>query len=238
MSINSEVKHYNDYQVIDITGDVITLGSHTLLKYNTVIQNIFNQFDNEVTFGKSNIRTVLDAGCSLGGIGLKISKNNNIESVMLNNVTVSELNVSKEIAELCGIKNVIFSSDNIFDVKDRFDLTMYFALIHHLLRCKDITEILQMIRCQTNMYTVMEIPVQGDALLDNIVNASQIQNPWSTRYKALTSVDVLKQSIETVFDVIRVHEIEYGSKDLCRYVFICRIKKIDLINPSCTDPMI
>lgn len=214
----SKSKKYNDYQIIDVINGVIHLKNHTLEKYVTVIKNVFNQPNS------NNIKTVLDAGCALGGIGLKIATINGIEKVTLNNVTKSELNTSKEIAKLCNISNIEFSDDNIFNIKDNYDLTMYFALIHHLSRVKDITNILQMIRDQTNLYTVIEIPIKGDVLLDKIVEASKIENPWINRYKVLSSVNELSEQIETIFDVLSIYKIEYGSDDLNRYAFVCKTK--------------
>lgn len=178
----SKNKQYTNYQMIDVVNGELHLKTHTFAKYDVVCNNVFKQSDAD------SIRTVLDAGCSLGGIGLKIATLNGIYNVMLNNVTISELDTAKEIANLCNITNVEFSSDNILNLNTNYDLTLYFALIHHLLRTKDITDILQIINDQTNLYTVIEIPLRGDASLHNIVEVSNIDNPWSTKYKPLLYV--------------------------------------------------
>jgi hypothetical protein len=217
--VNKTNKQYRDYQIIDIINGIIHLKDHTLSKYKNVIDNVFNQYNS------GNIKTIIDAGCSLGGIGLKLATLNGIEKVTLNNVTGSELNTAKEISHLCDISNVEFSYDNIFNITDSYDLTLYFALIHHLLRVKSISDILQMINIQTNMYTVMEIPIKGDALLNKIVQDSKIEDPWSDRYKALYTLDDLTSHISDVFDVLAVNKIEYGSGDLNRYSFVCKSRK-------------
>ena len=125
-------------------------------------------------------------------------------------------------------KNVKYSDENVFDIKGNFDLTMYYALVHHLLRVKTFDEIMVMIVKQTNKYTILEIPVKGDALLDNIIKASQINDPWTAttgRYYPLTSCGILFTCLSKHFEIVSVQKMHYGSGNLARYAFVCKINK-------------
>jgi len=209
-------KVFNNYQYVEVKNKIVNLKEHTLDKYNVATEVI------------KECKTVLDAGCSIGGIGLKLSQESHVESVTLNNITKNELNTAKEIGSLIESKNVKYSDENIFELKDTFDLTMYFALVHHLLRVKSFDEIMEFIKKQTNKYTILEIPIKGDALLDNVIKASQITDAWtatSGRFYPLTSCGTLFTSLSKHFEIVSVQKMHYGSGNLARYAFVCKIKK-------------
>jgi hypothetical protein len=218
-------KRYNDYQHIEASRGQLELFSHTYDKYVLGSQVV-----------DDGCESVLDAGCSLGGIGLKLATHPGVQRVVLNNITKSELARGQEIAGIVGLTDpndpisktsdgrdrvIQFSDQNISDINDTFDLTLYFALIHHLLRVQTIDQILEMIARQTNKYSVIEVPVAGDALLKNIFNA--VHDPErDARYKALGSCDEFQSHLEKYFTVMSVHRMNYGAGDLVRYAFVCK----------------
>lgn len=216
------IKKYKDYQYVNIYNNgsinALELESHTLKKFN-----IAKSVANECT-------SVLDAGCSLGGIGLSLSFLDNVKSVTLNNITEYELNVAKEIHnELLKNKNnpqhnkeILFSSDNIITLEKEYDLTLYFALIHHILKSETIDFIINMIYHQTKKYTVVEVPLKGDTLLNNVIRDSGLEDPWSDRYVPLINADSFIKYLSGKFQVLSVHHIDYGSDKLIRHAFVCK----------------
>lgn len=203
---------YNDYQAINIIEPgMITLLDHTKTKYEIAKKHL-----------NSQIESVLDAGCSLGGIGLKLATIPGVTRVVLDNLTVSELDTAREIGDKLGLTNVEFTSETLTNLDINVDMGLYFAIFHHLLRNNSIDELMQLVLRQVNKIAVIELPIKGDALLDMIV--STCDDPWNTRYSALSSVDALKMALGKYFVISEEIKMDYGSGDLNRHAFVCYIK--------------
>lgn len=212
-----EINNYQHVR-IDKSGDMAVFG-HTDTKLTWAIRG-YHQLNNS----KESV-TILDAGCSIGGIGLSLLHRFNC-LVTLNNVTKSELDIARQlIGEMEREKQgkVTLTSLNLMDLDFQYDLTLYFAVVHHVLRSCEIDEILRHIRKQTGQVCVIEVPLQGDALLNNIVSASNISDPWVTRFQCLSSVEAFLDTLSAAnFSVLEHMEIVYGSGDLKRHVFIAK----------------
>ena len=207
------IKKYKDYQSIKIDiNKKIILEGHTLIKYlitNKIITKYHNQF------------TLLDAGCSLGGIGLNIAQNYN-SFITLNNITTNELNTAKEISSLCNITNVEFTNINILNIENKYDITLYFAILHHLLKYKKPEEIIDILKKQTKDYMIIEIPIKGDKLLDLVVN--NIVEPWENNYKILEShnnfINFIKNNNLYILESGKIYYP--NSNDLNRYYYLIK----------------
>lgn len=202
---------YNDYQHITISEPgVITLHSHTQSKYDIANKYIYN------------MDSVLDAGCSLGGIGLKLAVNNQINpnfKVILDNVTASELNVAIEIGGKLGLTNVVYTTESLTNLNIKVDMGLYFAIFHHLLRTFTFDSLMELVKSQVSKIAIIELPLQGDALLANIVAGHE--DPWNNQFSALASNESLKLNLSRYFNVVDEIKMNYGSGNLNRVAFVC-----------------
>ncbi len=231
----------NDYQkiLIDHNGK-INLFTHTRSKMQIVQETL------KLITDRTHPISFLDAGCALGSIGNCIAQDNPNLQVTLNNITKVELDTAKFIAKETLLQNVSFSDCSITDYKASFTCTAYFAVFHHILKNLTIDQVCQVIKSQTNEYAIIELPVQGDILLDKIVGANaentnrSISDVWNTTYKCLQSVNELMSCLQKHFSVISVDKIDYNlhnetfsgnsvslddrPDDLNRFVFVCKMK--------------
>lgn len=202
---------YINYQYININENgYMSLDNHTLLKYN-LISNF------------KDYNSVLDAGCSLGGIGLKLAYDNPNIFITLNNMTDNELNTAREISSNCTILNVNFDDRNLINITESYDLTLYFAILHHIIRTIGVKNTMELIKKQTNMYSIIEIPFKGDALLNKVFNGNY------DNIIELCSVDnFIKCLKEYNFELLEYGHIYYpNSSDLNRYYF--KLKKNEFL---------
>lgn len=202
-------KNYVQYQYVNINGlGKITLGDHTLNKY-CITERVLNY--------NNNYKTMLDAGCCIGGIGLKIAQEYPHLHVTLNNITKDEICVAEEIKDNLIISNVTINIDNIIMIKNKYDVCFYFSLIHHLLRDKPLIDILDIIFSQTEHYAVIEFPIKGDKLLDIVISNSQ----YPENYEFLSSLGNLIDVISKYVRVKEVIKVDYLYDSFRRYAVIC-----------------
>jgi hypothetical protein len=202
-------KCYTQYQYINIDKfGKISLCDHTLNKY-LIADKVLNY--------NNDYKTVLDAGCCIGGIGLKIQQQFPNINVTLNNITLDEISVANEIKNNLILYNTVINKDNITSIKNKYDVCFYFSLIHHLLRNNSIDNILNIIFKQTNNYAVIEFPIKGDHLLDIVVSNSV--NPIN--YEFLYSLDNLINTISKYVIVKEVIKVDYKNDIFKRYAIIC-----------------
>lgn len=208
-------KSYNQYQdvKIDKTGTIV-LGSHTNFKYNL-----------SKTIVNFSTKSVLDAGGCIGGISCKLAQEYPDCHVTVNNITMNEISVAKEIKDSLKLQNVSLNTDNITTIKNKYDVTLYFALVHHLLKNMTFDEVMLQILRQTNSHTIIEFPLKGDVLLDEVIK----QSKDSSTYNILESVETVKNELSKYFCVDDIVDMDYGEHNvgkLKRTAFICH--KIDL----------
>lgn len=206
-------KKYDKYQhvIINENGS-LDLSSHTLCKYN-ITEDIINN---------SEISTVLDARCCTGGVGLKISQEFPEIKVYLSNIDNEELNKTKKIANNCMIFNAIFLDTHVTDIKpvNKFDLVLYLSLFHHLLKNYNINELLSIVKSQTGKYCLIEVPMMGDNLLDKVIKTAGRDK--ADNFKCLTSPESFRYYLAmNRLQVIKCIRVDYGSKRLIRYAYVC-----------------
>lgn len=212
---NKHKNEYKIYQHVTVELNEILLSFHTYDKYLLAKQCV------DMIADEYNNISILDAGCCIGGIALKLSETYNNVIVTCNNITVSELDVCKYIANTQCITNYIISDISILDVNQKYDITMYFAIIHHIMKSIDMDNILSMIKKQTNKISIIEVPLKGDKLLDIVYNDAQPDFRYN--YECLSTVDTFKNELEKRFKVIQYKKIEYNTSDLIRYAFVVLI---------------
>jgi hypothetical protein len=215
--IDSKItKTFDDYQHFDIdTNGELQLRSHTLEKYNAFydLTKLFpTYFENKFT--------IIDFGCSLGGIGTKIAQQFPESRVVLNNITLNELSVCDQNIKNSCITNIKTSALNVIDETNTYDVCMYYALLHHILKIKTFTETIELVYRQTIDYAIIELPFGSDALLKKVINDSVTR--YEESFKYLESIDTFHESISRWFTVLFHRKINYGSDDLNRYVFALR----------------
>ena len=211
---NKVTKSYANYQYIDISNTgFITLKSHTLEKLN-----IFMKLSHLLP----NNFTLIDYGCSLGGIGNKIAQMYPKAKITLNNITKNELEVCREVASNQLLTNVTVTSHNLTDDNSSYDVTLYFAILHHILKNYTFDQVMEMVYRQTKKYSVIELPFYQDALLRNVIGYST--SVYEKSFKYLENIEIFEKTIQDKFDIMYSTKVEYGSKDLDRYAYVL-IKK-------------
>lgn len=208
---------HHDYQsvrVLSYASNKIELLGHTQDKY-LLAEKIIQKYSDQIS-------TALDAGCSLGGIGCKIAQRNPSMSVMLNNITESELKFAINLAEQSGCKNTSFNDTNLINIDSKYDLTLYFAILHHIFRQATPAEVIAMVKRQTNKYSVIEIPLKGDTLLNLLMNHS---NHWNENFYMLEDVQSFSSFLQqNGMEVIEHNPIVYpNSPDLNRHYFVVQM---------------
>ena len=124
-----------NYQSVDIYDGNVTLESHTLKKY---------MFAKEI-LDNNNIKSAIDYGCCFGGIGLCIAQNYPNVQVSMTNIDDYEVNTCKDFIQCSRLKNINVTKENVIHSQNSYDLTMYFALLHHVLKNTTISDIIDMI---------------------------------------------------------------------------------------------
>lgn len=209
-AIKNSCISFSDYQYLQLRDANLQLSKHTLVKFEFVKQFLLSRA------ADFKADSLLDAGCSLGGIGLKTALEFQIYNLTLNNVTTLELRIAKKVAQECLMTHcTTFCNRDIMKIDGQWSITMYFALIHHLLRAYSIDEILGKIALQTKQYCFIEVPFKGDHLLSLL--------PLNSRYNCLDSVSIFIEKLNDFFIVEQVAKIDYEDHKLNRFAFALRI---------------
>lgn len=210
-------KKFTGYQKINIDENaIIGLSSHTLTKY---------QLAEEIVKSK-NITTVLDSRCNKGGIGLKLAQTYPKLHVSFGSPDMSELSKAKSLANHCMVYNVSFIpsvvKDGIVTIssKQKYDLVLYYSIFHHLLKVYSIKELIEMIKMQATKYCIIEIPILGDSLLDQVMKTTKnVDN-----FKCLTSPETFRYYLILYgLKVNKCIRVNYDKKRLIRYAYVCGI---------------
>lgn len=206
------VRHSN-YQFLHIDREgLLHLEGHTLLKF---------QLAEEILSELPKGFTAIDCGCSLGGIGNLIAQRRPDSQITLNNLTVSELDTAQEVSQHLCLNNVSFDNTNILTFRERsFDLTMFYALLHHLLKDIPFHELIRFIHSMTHLYTVVDIPLKGDVLLDNIIANGNLA--YHDSFVMLESIETFQEAIKDYYQVVVSRKIDYDSSQLNRWGFVLR----------------
>jgi 2-polyprenyl-3-methyl-5-hydroxy-6-metoxy-1,4-benzoquinol methylase len=210
-------KNINNYQHFNIDSDgKLSLFSHTLQKA-LIAENILN-----ITNSTSISTSIIDSGCSFGSIGLYLKQKYPSIKLTLNNLDNNELIESKNLANWIACSGITYLNKNLIDILPvKYDITLCFALIHHLLKNYSFDDIILFIKLITNKIAIIEFPIIGDSLLANVMNATAttaIQN-----FYVLSSLDILHNNISKYANIIDVIKMDYGTiQDINRYTFIIK----------------
>jgi hypothetical protein len=204
---------YDNYQLFTINDEgVIDLTSHTLSKYQ-IVENLIKD---------KNVKTILDARCYVGGIGLKLAQEFPELQIHLNNETVDELEKAQKNAKSCMLFNVAFTAVPVQMIRphrlQKYDVTMYYSTFHHLLKTMTIDEIILIVRSQTQKYCIIETPIMGDSLLDKIMKQpGRVEN-----FRCLASPETFRYHL--IMNQLKVNKcikLNYENNNLIRYAYIC-----------------
>lgn len=203
-----------DYQKISIDRNgIISLHIHTLDKFN-LLKSILPYLPEKFS--------VIDCGCSIGGIGGKIAQLYPKSNIVLNNITKNELDTAKSMFSKLCLNNIVYDDTNIMSYDKVHDVTLFYALLHHLLRDMTFNELIEKIYKMTNIYSVIELPFYGDVLLAKVVKHGNLK--YENTYKYLENTNNFMSEISKYFEIIDSKKIDYGTDDLNRYGFVLRKK--------------
>ncbi len=212
VEVSATTKRIDNYQSIVLRDGEVMLSSHTLKKFKYV--NDLIRFA-----GASNIISAVDYGCAFGGIGMCVATRFPNTQVSMFNIDEGEVNACKEMIEFLKLGNANVYLQNVVDSNDQYDITMYFALIHHVLKGRSMKDIVDMISRQTLKYAIIEVPIGNDALLDMVKSNATLEYDCSFKY--LETVDSFTNMFKSGFKMIKSEKIEYpNSGNLNRYVFV------------------
>ena len=201
------VNTYQNYHIGNF-GEIVLSGS-TFSKYKF--------FTHLIRYIKQDFH-LIDFGCSYGGIGLKIAQNFPASKVALNNINDTELaNCDSMKNKLCLLNVNVTKKDVLYD-NNSYDITLYFALVHHLLKTVTFVELVNLIKSQTRKFAIVEFPLIGDHLLEQVMKTSKTE--YGQTYRNMENLDILTEKLKSDFKIIKVEKIDYNNNNLLRYGFI------------------
>lgn len=202
---------YNDYQYIEISKEGnIMLGNHTLDKF-TIVKNFIG------LVGMDEF-SLIDYGCSIGGIALSVAQMWPRSKVFLNNITRGELVICNKIKKDLLISNAVIENKNIVSDERVYDICLYFAILHHILKNMKFDDVMKMVLRQVGRYAVIELPFGHDALLSTVKNGARLR--YEETFCFLENIDVFKEKIEKYFTVRDIIKMDYKNDNLNRYAFV------------------
>jgi hypothetical protein len=218
---DASIQKITNYQYLEINREnKLSLNLHTKFKWDKFMKlyNLHVNYNNDI------IETVVDYGCSIGGIGLKIAQDYPKIKVTLNNINDSELKICRKLKNELFLNNIIINDENVRFIQNKYDVTMYYAILHHILKNETMENIIELINIQTNKYSIIELPFGNDALLCNVMKDGIVN--YNDTFYYLENIEYFIKKINKYFDVLEYEKIDYGenSKDLNRFLFILKKK--------------
>lgn len=201
----------------DAGGRIITAG-HTAAKRDIARKAV-------LATGAAGPLTVADVGCAEGAIGIAIAEEFPNACVTLINGSMDEKSeVERAIAGCAAATRCRISFANRW-VQDlppgtRFDVTLWFAVLHHILDSVGSTKTLELVLRSTGRFAVIEVPVGDDALL-GLWKEKHGPEP----YEVLATLASTLAWLGSKCLVLSSTRIDYGesSANLHRYAFVCRM---------------
>lgn len=168
-----------------------------------------------------HLNSVLDIQSTATGVGLKLAQDFPNILVTLGCATNEEISDTRNIISNCSVYNASVISGSMVDFKptngDRYDLVLYHSVILDL---KKISNLFQSIRNQVGRYFVLEVPIKGDAQLNKI-----IKTQTKKTYECLLSPYKFRTYMcANGIKVNRCYHIDYGSRQIKRFLFICSME--------------
>jgi hypothetical protein len=92
-----------------------------------------------------------------------------------------------------------------------------------MLKHHSLDEVMSMVRSQTKKYSVIEIPLKGDALLTHL--AQDKPEVWNDTFTVFDNVDTFCNFLQGIkFKIIDQGKMNYqGSNDLNRWYFLVKV---------------
>lgn len=169
----------------------------------------------------TNLNSVLDIQSTVTGIGLKLAQDFPNILVTLGCDTSDENTDTRSIISNCLIYNASVKCGNVVEFKpangDRYDLVLYHTIILDLLQTKKPSDLFQFVRNQVGKYFILEVPIKGDVILTKI-----LKNQKKSNYEYLLTPYTFRTYLcANKIKVNRCIHIDYGSRQMKRFMFIC-----------------
>lgn len=207
-------KSFSNYQHYIINNDgKLILKSHTLQKA-LIAENIAKIV---------KPISILDPGCSYGAIGIYLKTIYPHIDITLNNLDNNELTEAYNMANWIGCYGIKYINKNFMDIPlVKYDLTLCYALVHHILRTYTIDEFLIFIKILTKKIAIIEFPLKGDILLDQVIASTNqpTQYLWENRYRCLSDIAMLRTKLSEYGNIVDVIEMNYEQNGLKRFSFV------------------
>jgi len=209
--INIRLKQkYPTYDTLKIEEDIIVI-DYPIKQYHLIFDLI----------QKMNLNNVLDTQSNITGVGLKLAQDFPNILVTLECHTVDECNDTRNIISNCLIYNACVTHGIVKPTNgDRYDLVLYHTIIFDLLQTKKPSDLFQLVRNQVGKYFILDVPIKGDIVLAKI-----IKNHKKNNYEYLLTPYTFRTYLcANKIKVNRCIHIDYGSRQIKRFMFICSIE--------------
>lgn len=200
-----------------VNGDnKIELTNHTARKYATAVSGIREAGLELCSF------TAADMGCAEGAIGAMVAQEFVEAEVLLINQDEAECATIEALIENRPRLQVAKKRVQDLETFYKFDVTMWFSVLHHLLASLSPTRVLECVRRHTHVVATIEVPIASDGLLS--LWRARVEDP--SVYSVLDSVETVIEWLQTKFKRVEyAGKIEYdNSPDLDRHAFICFVR--------------
>lgn len=163
--------------------------------------------------------SVLDVGCAEGAMGAAIAQARPSSSVRVVNGSPHEAEGVRALVAAAAGGNIAFEHAWVTAKTAPADVTLWFAVLHHILSGTSPEDAVNMVADVTAKIAVVEVPIHGDALLSN-----WMQKTAAGTYDVLRDRDTARAWLETRFDVVAQEDMTYAGTagDLVRVAFTCR----------------
>jgi hypothetical protein len=151
----------------------------------------------------------------LGGIDYQLLTKP--KSIYINNITKNELDICNKIKYELLFTNVTVENKNITNDNNSYDVCLYFAILHHILKVMTFDDIIKMVLKQTKKYAIIELPFDNDILLKTVMNNGTLNYDLTFGY--LKNVDTFTEYISKYFTLHNITKIDYKTNELNRFSF-------------------
>jgi hypothetical protein len=207
---------FDHYQKASINNNgAIALYGHTLEKFNSFLK---------LHYYLPEKFTVVDHGCNIGSIGGKIAQIYKNAFVTFININESEVDTLKFFFNDACISNYCLIKRNLMTIRNKYDVTLFFAILHHILKTHTISEVVDYVYETTNLFSIIEVPCGDDALLAMVKKHGALD--YNDTFAYLENIDKFKDAFSNKFVVLDCYKIDYQSHDLNRYILV--LKKIQM----------
>jgi 2-polyprenyl-3-methyl-5-hydroxy-6-metoxy-1,4-benzoquinol methylase len=192
----------------------LTLSDHTARKCDVAVKLLrklnASQPDKRIV--------VLDVGCAEGALAACVVDSVTFTDVTALNPNEDESVIARELAASRPRLTVVTQTVQSY-ADTTFDVTLWFAVAHHLLRHSPPADVSALMAKMTRTCALVEVPVGTDVLLADLISKC----PGHTHYKVLESTETVVAWLSSDFAQVRhLGRIAYdNSPTLFRHMFLC-----------------